>query len=324
LGNGAEEHSVKACRYVETIRPHEPALNPDDRFYGSGFVALLANNHLISVSKYEEPRPKLLATPPEGDVHSWALIPPAYTLSRSVEVLLSISQTMHVVDATESEDRLLDIGPFTHVSVSPNGKYVALYTESGKAYVINSEFQQRLSEYDSRSKTPPKDVQWCGNDAVVIAWEDEVHIVGPLNTAAKYFYDGRVHVIADHDGVRLITNDVCDFLQKVPEVTDEVFRFGTESPASILLDAVEQLENQSPKADDNIQLIRPNLVEAVDTCVSIIGFIFLLPWLTIWQPVMNLTSIGRSSFSKRRLSASQCSTYTTVTTLSICVKYYGC
>jgi vacuolar protein sorting-associated protein 16 len=52
-------------------------------------------------------------------------------------------------------------------------------------------------------------------------------------------------------------------------VTDRVFRFGTESPASILLDAVEQLENQSPKADDNIQLIRPNLVEAVDICVSI-------------------------------------------------------
>jgi hypothetical protein len=72
--------------------------------------------------------------------------------------------------------------------------------------------------------------------------------------------------------VRLITNDVCDFLQKVPEVTDEVFRFGTESPASILLDAVEQLENQSPKADDNIQLIRPNLVEAVDTCVSVFRF----------------------------------------------------
>ena len=72
----------------------------------------------------------------------------------------------------------------------------------------------------------------------------------------------------DNDGIRLITNDVCEFLQKVPEETETVFRFGTESPASILLDAVEQLENQSPKADDNIQLIRPNLVEAVDTCVS--------------------------------------------------------
>lgn len=50
-------------------------------------------------------------------------------------------------------------------------------------------------------------------------------------------------------------------------MTDRVFRFGIGSPASILLDAVEQLEHESPKSDDNIQLIRPNLVEAVDTCV---------------------------------------------------------
>ncbi|RAL67561.1 hypothetical protein DID88_008316 [Monilinia fructigena] len=185
LGNGAEEYGVTACR-----------------FYGTGFVALLSNNHLISVSRYEEPRPKLLATPPEGDVHSWTLIPPAYTLSRSVEVLLSIGQTIHVADAGESEDRFLDIGPFTHISVSPNGNFVALYTEKGNAYVITSDFQNRLSEYNSRSKTPPKDVQWCGNDAVVIAWEDEVHLIGPSNAAAKFYYDGRVHVIADHDGVR--------------------------------------------------------------------------------------------------------------------------
>jgi hypothetical protein len=157
---------------------------------------LLSNNHLISVTRYEEPRPKELAAPPEGDVFSWTLIPPAYTLSRSVEVLLSIGQTIYVVDASESEDRMLDIGPFTHISVSPNGKFAALYTETGKAYVITSDFQNRLSEYDSRSKTPPKDVQWCGNDAVAIAWEDEVHIIGPSNAAAKYFYEGRVHLIA--------------------------------------------------------------------------------------------------------------------------------
>ena len=69
---------------------------------------------------------------------------------------------------------------------------------------------------------------------------------------------------------------MCDFVQKVPEVTDEVFRFGTESPASILLDAVDQLEKQSPKADDNIQLIRPSLVEAVDTCVCHLDFILSL------------------------------------------------
>lgn len=32
----------------------------------------------------------------------------------------------------------------------------------------------------------------------------------------RYFYDGRVHVISEFDGVRLITNDACEFLHKVP------------------------------------------------------------------------------------------------------------
>ncbi|KAJ9136878.1 Vacuolar protein sorting-associated protein, partial [Pleurostoma richardsiae] len=274
LGNGAEEYGVKSCR-----------------FYDNGLVALLSNNFLITVSSYDEPRPKLLARAPEGEVYSWALIPPNFTLSRSVEVLLSIGETVYVVDSTDCEDKLLDIGPFSHISVSPNGKFAALYTKTGKAHVITSDFQTRLSEYDAKSKIPPKYLQWCGNDAVVIAWEDEVHIVGPGSSSAKFFYDGRVHVIQDQDGVRLITNDVCDFLQKVPDVTESVFRPGTDSPASVLLDAVSQLELQSPKADDDIQLIRPHLAEAVDACVTAAGHEFGAHWQ---KQLLRAASFGKS------------------------------
>ncbi|KAK5631733.1 hypothetical protein RRF57_007447 [Xylaria bambusicola] len=274
LGREAEDFGVHSCR-----------------FYDHGMVALLTNNALVSVASYDEPRPKPLATSPEGEIHSWAIISPSCTLSRSVEVLLSVGKTIYVVDATDCEDRLLDIGPFTHISASPNGKFAALYAADGKTHVITSDFQDRLSEYDSKSQITPKYLAWCGNDAVVIAWEDEVNLVGPNSAVASFVYEGRVHVISDHDGVRLLTNDVCDFVQKVPDVTDEVFRFGTESPASVLLDAVEQLENQSPKADDNIQLIRSNLVEAVDTCVAAAGHEFNVHWQ---KQLLKAASFGKS------------------------------
>ncbi len=274
LGNGAEEFGVESCK-----------------FYDHGMVALLSNNSLISVSSYDDPRPKLLTSPPGDKVHSWTVIPPAHTLSRSVEVLVSIGQTIYAVDSMECEDRFLDIGPFSNISISPNGRFAALYTETGKVHVITSDFQTRLSEHDSKSKIPPKYLQWCGNDAVVIAWEDEVHLVGPGGAVARFFYEGRVHLISDNDGVRVITNDVCDFLQKVPDVTEEVFRLGTESPASILLDAVEQLEMQSPKADDNIQLIRTHLVEAVDTCVNAAGQEFNIHWQ---KQLLKAASFGKS------------------------------
>lgn len=206
-------------------------------------------------------------------------------------MLLSIGKTLYVVDASEAEDRGLDRGPFQHVSVSPNGKYIALYTEDGKVWVVSSDFQNRLSEYDTRARTVPKDMQWCGNDCVALAWEDEVHLVGPHGSAAKYFYDGWVHLTSDYDGIRLFTNEVCELLQKVPDVTEEVFRLGSTSPAAVLLDSIDQLDRKSPKADDNIQLIRSDLDSAVDICVRAAGQEYSIHWQ---KQLLRAASFGKS------------------------------
>ena len=90
-----------------------------------------------------------------------------------------------MVDTSETEDRMLQNGPFHHISISPNGRFVALYTEDGKVWVVSSDFQEKLSEYDSKAKTIPRDVQWCGNNSVALAWEDEIHMVGPSGASLK-------------------------------------------------------------------------------------------------------------------------------------------
>lgn len=48
---------------------------------------------------------------------------------------------------------------------------------------------------------------------------------------------------------------------------------------------------QSPKADDNIQLIRPNLVEAIDTCVNAAGHEFSIHWQ---KQLLKAASFGKS------------------------------
>ncbi|KAI9671303.1 MAG: hypothetical protein M1831_004212 [Alyxoria varia] len=249
-----EEHGVVACK-----------------FWLSGFVALLGNNRLIAVGRYDEPRPKLLATPPSDAVVSWAIIPPAYSLSGSVEALLAIGQTINVVDADTCEDRMLQNGPFRHMSVSPNGRFIALYTDDGKVWVITSDFQDKLSEYDTRARTVPKDMQWCGNDAVALAWEDEVQLVGPQGSGSRYYFDGWVHLVPDVDGIRLFTNESCEFLQRVPDVIEDIFKLSSTSPAAVLLDALHQMDNRSPKAHENLQLIKDRLPEAIDSCIAAAG-----------------------------------------------------
>lgn len=167
-----------------------------------------------------------------------------------------------------------------------------MYGADGRAHIISSDFQERIFEHESDSKTPPKYVEWCGSEAL-IAWEDEVHIIGPGDTSSSYIYDStRVHVISEYDGARLITNDFCEFLERVPQDTIEVLGAQSESsPASILLDAVGQLEIESPKADDYIQLIRPNLTEAVDTCVNAAGREFETHWQ---KRLLKAASFGKS------------------------------
>ena len=124
----------------------------------------------------------------------------------------------------------------------------------------------------------------------------------------RYYYDGWVHLLPDIDGVRIITNEVCEFLQKVPgrlkvrfrlrcaensnsDATEDIFKLGSTSPASVLLDAEDQLEKKSSKADDNIQLIRSNLPDAVSSCVQAAGQEYSVHWQ---KQLLKAAAFGKS------------------------------
>jgi vacuolar protein sorting-associated protein 16 len=107
----------------------------------------------------------------------------------------------------------------------------------------------------------------------------------------RFYYDAWVHLVPDIDGIRIVTNDVCEFLQKVPDANEKVYRLGSESPASVLIEAAEQLEKKSPRADDLIQLIRSNLDEAVSTCVKAAGHEYSIH---LQKQLLTAASFGKS------------------------------
>jgi hypothetical protein len=98
-----------------------------------------------------------------------------------------------------------------------------------------------------------------------------------------------VALVGEPDGLRIISPTSCDFVQKVPgglvpddvcsvvlirrsaEPTLAVFAPGSTHPAAILFEALEQFDRKSPKADDSIRSIRPDLGNAVDTCIDAAG-----------------------------------------------------
>jgi hypothetical protein len=61
--------------------------------------------------------------------------------------------------------------------------------------------------------------------------------------------------------------------------TLSVFKPGSTSPSAILFDAWQNFVDKSPKADESIRSIRPELAKAVDECIDAAG----QEWEPSWQ-----------------------------------------
>lgn len=61
--------------------------------------------------------------------------------------------------------------------------------------------------------------------------------------------------------------------------TLSIFKPGSTSPSATLYDACENFSKRSPKADESIRSIRPDLATAVDECIDAAG----QEWEPKWQ-----------------------------------------
>ncbi|WVR04982.1 hypothetical protein IAU60_001994 [Kwoniella sp. DSM 27419] len=248
----------------------------DARAWEDGMVVLTGNLEWIEVRGWKGGRAiplasSLLTEPPTA----WTLISPEQSPTGHLQLLVSSSTTIITLDALERIDQRISRGPFSHIRVSPNGRFLALITSTGTLWVVSSDFGRNLSEVDigelSDGAGMPERVEWCGDNAVVLGWGGRVVIVGPAGDSLAYDYPPAVHLVGELDGLRIISSSSCEFVQKVPECTLAVFRPGSSHPAAILYDALDHFERKSPKADESIRSIRPDLANAVDTCIEAAG-----------------------------------------------------
>lgn len=169
---------------------------------------------------------------------AWCIVPPTVSNSGLLEVLISptSSETVVSLDAVSgAKDMKLSRGPFSAIRPSPNGKLLALLTSDEKLWVVSSDFQRSLSEFDvtqcsaykqrnstSSSQTEEgmkqvgiRQIEWCGNNTVAIAWDSEITMIGPFGDSLQYLYPATVKLISELDGLRIISADRLEFIQKV-------------------------------------------------------------------------------------------------------------
>lgn len=206
---------------------------------------------------------------------SMAIIPPSLSRQGFLEVLLATEDnSIIVVDENEVEDQLLQdriFAPVTMMVVAPNGRFIACYRRDGVLTVMSTTFTSKILEFDTKSMTRPMNIEWCGEDSVVLLWRNTgLVMVGPYGDWLNFPYDGSVQLIAEHDCCRILTSNSCEVLQRVPPSTEAIRKIGSTDPAALLYDAMEAFEAGDPKSDENLRDIAGSnqLVEAVQSCLT--------------------------------------------------------
>lgn len=172
--------------------------------------------------------------------------------------------------------------------------------------MITSDFQRKVLEFDisNLQSDAPTQIGWCGSDAILISYPSVVMLLGPGGETLQYYYTSTPHLITEPDGTRIISATECDFVQRVPENSEKVFRPGSTAPAAFLFDASESFVKRNAsgggrrvggRADESVRAMRPDLASAVYSCIDAAG----REWDIVWQK--KLLGVSRVLASNGRL-----------------------
>lgn len=211
---------------------------------------------------------------------SIAVLPRIHTASRHPEVFLGTSSNSVIV-CDASSLNITDVNcqerigaPIVHMKFAPNGRFLACFTLQNVMTVISTNFETKVLDFDTSdgSTEVPNDLNWCGEDSVVLHWKNlGVLMVGPYGDWLRFPYHAQnVHLSAEMDCCRVVTDQGVELLQRVPPNTAAMMRIGSIEPSAMLLDASEAFLKGSPSSDEAAKAIRKTgmLMDAIETCID--------------------------------------------------------
>ncbi|KAF8817755.1 putative vacuolar protein sorting 16, partial [Cardiosporidium cionae] len=167
-------------------------------------------------------------------------------------------------------------------AISRSKKYISCLTTHGVLYIYSKMDLTKpieVATFDHRKI--PKQIEWCGDDCVAIYLaiqspsEELKHMLflgGPKSEWLPYQFSNGIFLVAEIDGLRIISAYKSEILQRVPSYTEAIFGIGScESPA-MLCYAMERFEFGDISVDESLRAIKSELREAVEACVHAAAF----------------------------------------------------
>lgn len=235
--------------------------------HGTGIVLLTKSLTFYVYNNIYERKLRRLAEVPDLVVAplSWAVI----VKGTNVQVIVAKeSKDLVLLNSSDTTCRPLNIfgdnpqqqqpESIIMMAVSFDSSRIALFSETGKLILARTEgnLSKIFSIFDTESKTKPKQLAWCGNDAVAGHWANFIFFVDLAKNWLKYPTYSNVYMVQEVDCIRVIDNMCQELIKKVEEATQAIFKIGSCSCGAYLLEAARLFEQQNHSVEDYLRLIQ--------------------------------------------------------------------
>lgn len=206
---------------------------------------------------------------------------------------LTIVQTSEGIHVLDTEEILkFDKEDIMFLDITPNLKFIAIVTNGNKLSILDRQLSS-LVTHDILNLQNLNDMKWCGNDALTLAFNDHLEIYGPTPNKFLTIYPPNLNPLISNtnNGIYVLTSSSLQYISKVPESIENVFKLGSTHPSSILLDTLELFERKDPNLNKNLKLINDSMTLAVDTCIRAAAEEFNPFWQ---RKLLRAASFGKS------------------------------
>ncbi|EGG20026.1 hypothetical protein DFA_07142 [Cavenderia fasciculata] len=262
----------------------------DCRISNSGIVVLTNQFNFYHIELFKSERPTKMADQYKEELDregpsAWAVVESVYSTqhgSLGAELIVATRNSVYNVDASRADNQLT-AQHYVRIVVSPCGKKMACLSpnpngEQYDLYIYKTDFSSQLAKYMGVAKRTPHALKWVGSEGVMMTWNHSMRYfeAGESIVVPSHDPESRapVFVVTEIDGLRIISEGISEFFQRVPSELRDIFDFGSGAPSSFLYSAAADFANHDPKADEAIRQIRANLDIAVGTCISAAGYEF--------------------------------------------------
>lgn len=203
----------------------------------------------------------------------WTLLP---SKAGEVQILFAKETDLYLISQFRCEQLFVPRSTNCNIlgiSLTRNYKNIALYLETGVLWLGSFDPPQvtRINEFLTKSGEKPDSMVWCGNEAVCSLWNlaNILLLVGLEKEWMNYYNGGPVHLVSEVDGIRVISKDSCELIQKVPDEHVQIFGPGSIAPGALLKDASIEFERQNHKAYEYMRLLgeKGEIELAVKQCI---------------------------------------------------------